>query len=239
MIRILLPDSAPRPLAFFLALEEWVAHFMPEEEYFFTWNVNPTVIIGRNQDLDTEVDVSYCRLHDIDIVRRRSGGGCVYADRDNIMMSYVSPQTDVEPTFARYTAMMAAQLRKMGFDAEPSGRNDIVIGNRKISGNAYYLLSNRSVIHGTMLFDTNLRHMLNAITPTKAKLESHQVTSVASRIVTVRQLNDRMPFHFFLAHLTDGLETGTYTLTDHDIARVKDIEKEYYAEGWLEKGKRN
>lgn len=237
MIRIVLPDSNPRPLAFFLALEEWVASSLPDNDYFFTWIVEPTVIIGHNQDIDVEVDREYCRENGIDIVRRRSGGGCVYADRDNIMMSYVTPDTDVEKVFARYTSMMAGQLRKAGIDAVPSGRNDITVGDRKISGNAFYRLPTRSIVHGTMLYHTDMANMLSAITPTRAKLESHKVTSVESRITTVRTLRPDITREEFHTLLTAGLEEGRLTLTPENIGEIEAIEKEYYNPDWLNHGK--
>lgn len=234
MTRIVIADDRPRRLAFFLALEEWIARNMPDDEYIFDWNVNPTVIIGRNQDLKAEVNLDFCLANNIEIVRRRSGGGCVYADRDNIMFSYVSPGTNVSEIFARYTSMMARQLVKLGFDAEPSGRNDITIGERKISGNAYYMLNDRSIVHGTMLYDTNIRNMLHAITPSKAKLESHKVKSVEARIITARQLKPDMAFETFKRGLLDGLATKIYTLSDSDLLEVIDIERDYYRPGWLE-----
>lgn len=238
MIRVVLPDNKPRRLAFFLAMEEWVAKNMPGWEYFFTWNVNPTVIIGHNQDIESEVNLDYCREHGIEVVRRRSGGGCVYADKDNIMTSYVCAETDVEATFKRYIGMVAAQLRRMGIDAEASGRNDITVGERKISGNAYYLLPTRSIVHGTMLYDTNIEHMLNAITPSKAKLESHRVKSVESRITTVSRLKPEMSFEEFHDKLTSGLQTGEYKLSSREIADIETIEQEYYRPEWIDKGNR-
>lgn len=239
MIRVALPDNNVRRLPFFLAMEEWVAGNLPEGEYFFTWNVAPTVIVGHNQDLQAEVNLDYCREKGIDVVRRRSGGGAVYADRDNIMMSYISPQTDVESTFARYTGLVAAQLRKLGIDAEPSGRNDITVGGRKISGNAFYRLPGRSIVHGTMLFDTDMENMLNAITPSKAKLESHKVTSVESRITTVSRLMPGISLDDFHRQLTAGLETGRYEVTENDLAAIGLIEKAYYRPDWIMKGKIN
>ena len=233
MIRIILPDNNPRPLAFFLALEEWVANHLPPAEYFFSWIVNPTVIIGHNQDLNAEVNVEYCREHGIDIVRRRSGGGCVYADRDNIMMSYICDRTNVTEVFAHYTSMVASQLQRMGIDAQPTGRNDISVGDRKISGNAFYLMASRSIVHGTMLFDTHIEHMLNAITPSKAKLESHQVKSVEARITMVSHLRPDLTFEQFHDGLIAGLETGRYLLTPADIAQVIEIEQNYYKPEWI------
>ncbi len=233
MIHVVLPDNNVRRLPFYLAMEEWVARALPAGEYFFTWSVKPTVIIGRNQDLVSEVNLDYCREHGIDVCRRRSGGGCVYADGCNIMMSHVCAETDVEAVFRRYTALVAGQLRAIGIPAEPTGRNDIVVEGRKISGNAFYSLPGRSIVHGTMLYDTDIANMLNAITPSRAKLESKQVQSVESRITMANRHRPDMTFGGFHAALTEGLETSRRVLTEAEIASVARIEQEYYAPDWV------
>ena len=233
MKNIVLPTRAAHRLPFYLALEEWVAYNLPAADYFFTWVVAPTVIAGRNQDIEKEVDISYCRSKGIDICRRRSGGGCVFADTSNIMVSFITPDTDVRTTFSAYTERVAAQLRAMGIDAEASGRNDITVGGRKISGNAFYHLPGRSIVHGTMLYDTDMELMMNAITPSRAKLESKKVQSVQSHIVTAHELMPDMSFNEFHRSLVAGLADSSYILTESDIEAVREIEQNYYRPEWL------
>lgn len=226
-------DGALR-LPFWLAAEEWVATRLPAGEYLFTWTVEPTVIIGRNQDIDLEVDLDYCREHGIDVCRRRSGGGCVYADRHNIMISFVSDGTDVQRVFAAFAARVAGQLRKMGFDACVSGRNDVLVDGRKISGGAFYRLPTRSIVHSTMLFDTDIDTMTRAITPSRGKLLSKGVTSVEQRIVTAAQVMPGITMADFHAGLLDGLCNGQpYVVTDDDVACIRQLERRYYADEWL------
>ena len=93
MKNIILSDKKERSLAFYLAMEEFVARTI-EDEAFFVWRVAPTVIIGRNQDLEAEVNLDYCRKHGVKVVRRKSGGGCVYSDMGNIMISFISRRGD-------------------------------------------------------------------------------------------------------------------------------------------------
>ncbi len=233
MILLALPDRQPRRLAFFLAMEEWAARELPAGQYLFSWIVNPTVICGRCQDIPAEVNLEYCRANNIDIVRRRSGGGCVYADRDNIMMSLITDETDINKTFAAYTEMVAGQLRQIGIDARATGRNDIVVGERKISGNAFYHLPGRSIVHGTMLYDIDFERMTNAITPSRAKLVSKQVVSVASHVTMAKEHRPDLSFQEFHDSLISGLTDSVITLTDKDIARVSEIEREYYRPEWL------
>ena len=234
MIHVKLPSTDPRRLPFFLALEEWTARALPAADYFFTWTVNDTVICGRNQDIAAEVNLDYCRARGIDVVRRKSGGGCVFADRHNIMTSFVTVATDVQSTFAKYIGLLAAQLRAMGIQAEVSGRNDILVGDRKVSGSAFYHLPGRSIVHGTMLYDTDMDKMLNAITPSRAKLQSHKVTSVAGRITTVRALRPEMTMDAFHAALIRGLADKEYTLTPAQVHEVEHMEQDYYKPDWLD-----
>ena len=118
MTYISLSDSINRELPFYLAMEEYAAQILKEEksidELFFTWRVRPTVIFGRNQLIDSEVNVAYCKEHGIEYYRRKSGGGCVYADMDNLMFSYITRSDDVTTTFARYTHAIVAMLKGLG-----------------------------------------------------------------------------------------------------------------------------
>ena len=112
MVYVNLPNESRRQLSFYLAAEEYVARELPPNDYFFMWQVEPTVIFGRNQLLESEVDVEYCRRNGISMFRRKSGGGCVYADLSNIMFSYITPDSNVNFTFNRYMLMGEHVLRK-------------------------------------------------------------------------------------------------------------------------------
>lgn len=218
-----------RRLPFYLSIEEWVARRLPAGDYFFSWRVNPTVICGRNQEIDKEVNLAYCREHGIDVVRRRSGGGCVYADMQNFMFSFITASDKVTEVFARYTAMIADRLKTLGFNAEASGRNDIIIGEKKVSGNAFYHLPGRSIAHGTMLYDFDPECLLNAITPSKAKLESKGVKSVPMRVTCLKNEGITISPEEFQEYMVDGITDGEpYELTDDDIKEIEEIEKGYY-----------
>lgn len=181
MKNIVLPDKIERSLAFWLAMEEFVAKSV-EEEAFFVWRVAPTVIIGRNQVLEAEVNLDYCRQHGVKVVRRKSGGGCVYADRDNIMISYISRRGDVQEIFGRYLSALTSCLCSLGLKAEKSGRNDILVNGHKVSGNAFHQLPDRSIVHGTLLYNTDFDALEEAIRPPVEKLQRHGVASVRQRV---------------------------------------------------------
>ena len=221
-----LPDNATRILPFYLAMEEYAARIIGEDDIFFMWQVDPTVIFGRNQLIVNEVNVEYCREHSIAFYRRRSGGGCVYADRDNIMFSYITRSDEVQTTFTRYTNAVAAMLRDLGLNAVASDRNDVLIDGRKVSGNAFYHIPGRSIVHGTMLFDTNMEHMLNAITPSREKLTSKGVESVRSHITTLSE-HLSMDIETFKRHVRETLCDGEICLTADDVAEVERITRGY------------
>ena len=195
---VVLPEQRERRLSFYLAMEEYVARHLDEKDLFFTWQVEPTVIFGRNQVMLNEVNVEYCREHGIQMFRRKSGGGCVYADRDNVMLSYISKEENVGLTFNRFINMLLLVLRKLGIKATGTTHNDVMIGDRKVSGTAFYHLPGRSIVHATMLYDTNMEHMLHAITPSHEKLQQKGIQSVRQRITLLKDyttLCARDPLH--------------------------------------------
>lgn len=221
-----LPHHETRILPFYLAMEEYAARIMGQDDIFFMWQVRPTVIFGRNQLIANEVNLDYCREHGIEYYRRKSGGGCVFADMSNIMFSYITRSDNVELTYSRYTHAVVAMLRQLGLDASDNGRNDILIAGQKVSGNAFYHLPGRSIAHGTMLYDTDMTHITHAITPSKSKLESKGVQSVASRITTIRQHSD-IGLEDFKAHVRRTLCDGEIELDERDIVEIEQIMQTY------------
>lgn len=177
------------PLEWYLEQEEQVARTVSEPTMFF-WRVDPTVIIGRHQVLENEVNLAYCEQHHIRIVRRKSGGGCVYADRGNLMLSYISPSTHSEEVFAEFLRMVSEALRKMGFEATTTSHNDILVGGHKVCGCACYALPTGTIVHSTMMLSVDVDQLEQAITPPAEKLEKHGVRSVRQRVVNLSTLGD-------------------------------------------------
>ena len=232
MIYVELPEEKNRRLPFYLAMEEYVAREFPAHEYFFIWQVEPTVIFGRNQLVESEVDVAYCKANGIQFYRRKSGGGCVFADRSNLMLSYITPDTNVNFTFNRYMLMVEDALQRLGVEAKTTGRNDILVDGKKVSGNAFYKLPGRSIVHGTMLYDTNLEYMVNATTPSDAKLRSKGVESVRQHVTT---LNKHIPISIdeLKSHLKAVLCDSEVVLTTADVAAIEEMEQEYLSDVFI------
>lgn len=234
MKHVILPDNVRKSLAFYLAMEEFVASEV-EGEAFFVWRVEPTVIYGRNQVLENEVNLEYCHEHKVDIVRRKSGGGCVYSDMGNIMLSYVSSRGSVAEVFDRYMTALTEALRELGVPAEKSGRNDILVDGRKISGNAFHQLPDRSIVHGTLLYSTDLEALTEAIRPPVEKLRRHGVESVRQRVMNLSEYVDLMSHpaeelrspealeRYLIEYFTDE----ELVLTESEVEKIELITKTY------------
>ena len=226
------PDTIHQ-LPFYFAVEEYVARHYTDDDYFIGWRVNPTVMLGRNQLIDNEVNTDYCKEHKIDIFRRKSGGGCIYADKGCIQFSYISRAVNANEAFAAYMQRMADLLKGLKIDALLSGRNDILIDGTKVSGCAFYQLSNRSVLHNSLLFDTQLDHLSNALTPAKEKLQSKGVESVRQRVTNVATYTqlDILAFMDYVRQEMCGAEV--LELTEDDMKGVAEIEKELASDDFV------
>ena len=238
MKHIVLPDNKDRSLAFYLAMEEFVAREI-EGEAFFVWRVAPTVIFGRNQVLENEVNLEYCRSHGVEIVQRKSGGGCVYSDKGNIMISYVSgrgfERGVVSDIFERYLTELTSCLRSLGLEAEKSGRNDILVDARKVSGNAFHQLPDRSIVHGTLLYSTDLEALTEAIRPPVEKLSRHGVQSVRQRVMNVADIVSQLPEPHDALKSGEALESfiveyftnDEICLTDDDVLEIEQSSEQF------------
>ena len=185
---ITLPTSEARCLSFYLAMEEYVARHFDEPDCFFLWQVEPSVIFGRNQVLENEVNVDYCRTHGIKLYRRKSGGGCVYADMDN--------------------------------------------RDRKVCGTACYHLEGRSIVHSTMLYDTNMAHMVNAITPSREKLQKKGIESVRQRITLLKDYTSQSLDDVKML-IRETLCQDSRMLTPAEVAAVETLEQTYLKEEFI------
>jgi lipoic acid synthetase/lipoate-protein ligase A len=232
MIYVSLPVNEVRRLSFYLALEEYVARRIDEPEAFFMWQVEPSVIFGRNQVAENEVNVPYCREHGIKMYRRKSGGGCVYADMDNVMLSYISDGDNVGFTFNKFVQMILLVLRKMGVEATGTSHNDIMIGDRKVCGTAFYQLPGRSIVHSTMLYDTNMEHMLNAITPSAEKLQKKGIQSVRQRITLLKD-HTSLSLEEVRTLIRQTLCDGELVLTATQMAEIEELEQTYLKEEFI------
>jgi lipoic acid synthetase/lipoate-protein ligase A len=223
-----------RRLSFYLAMEEYVARSLGEEDAFFLWQVKPTVIFGRNQSMEGEVNVDYCRRHGIEMYRRKSGGGCVYADEQNLMLSFVTSEVNTGLAFNHFINMVVLVLRRLGIEATSTVHNDVLIDGRKVSGTACYQLPGiANIVHGTLLYDTCMDHMLNAITPSREKLQKKGIESVRQRITVLRDYLPQLSIEELKSFIRSTLCEGELTLTADDVARIERTELAYLKEEFI------
>lgn len=234
MKQVVLPCAERRSLAFYLALEDYLAG-LNDDNLCFVWQSEPTVIIGRNQVLENEVNLDYCRENSVRVVRRKSGGGCVYSDSGNIMISCIYPRSDTSDVFDRYLSSLTECLCSLGLPAERSGRNDILVDGRKVSGNAFHQLPSRSVVHGTLLYSVDMDALETAIRPPVEKLQRHGVESVRQRVRNLAEYVAGQGLEHEALKSSDSLKKymvgffcdGELLLSEDDLRQVEILENDY------------
>jgi len=229
---VALPEDKVRRLPFYLAMEEYLTRQADADGLFFTWQVRPTVIFGRNQVVENEVNLDYCRANAIEVYRRKSGGGCVYADMGNVMCSFITKCEDVNLTFNRFINMLLLVLRRLGLDATSTSHNDVMVDGRKVSGTAFFHVPGASIVHGTLLYDTTMEHMSSAITPTQEKLQKHGVESVRQRIGLLKDYILLTPEELRRT-IRQTLCQGELLLSAADVAAIEAIEQTYLDEDFI------
>lgn len=226
------PFNETKRLTFYLATEEFLARNYPADEYFFMWQVNPTVIFGRNQLIENEVNLKFVKKNNIEFYRRKSGGGCVYADFSNIMFSFITPNFNKDFVFNTYLTKVAEILKNLGLNAYVSGRNDILIDGLKVSGNAFYQANSRSIVHGTMLYNTDISVMVKAITPDNEKLISKGIDSVRKRVTNIKEHLD-ISIEEFKNFVKKNIAIESVILTQSDISEIERIESTYLTDDFI------
>jgi lipoate-protein ligase A len=219
-----------------LAIEEHLVRNVTLDDEILLFYINePSIIIGRNQNTLEEINEPYVREHGVHVVRRLSGGGAVYHDLGNLNFSFITPFRPGEPQdFEHFTRPVIQVLHEMGVPAELSGRNDILVNGRKISGNAQYRSSTHMFSHGTLLFDTNLRDVVESLNVSQSKITSKGLKSVRSRVANISEfLDDPMTTREFRTRVLRGIfrnadEIPQYKLTEDDWAEIETIKAERY-----------
>lgn len=222
---------------FNLALEEYALKYLnPEENYVILWQNEPSIIIGRNQNTIEEINTSYVKENNLNVVRRMSGGGAVYHDFGNLNFTFIvtiENEGDVN-NFKKFTEPVIKALDKFGIKAELSGRNDITIDGKKFSGNAQYFYKNRLLHHGTILFDSNLSVVQEALNVKEEKIQSKGVKSVKSRVTNISPyLQEKIDIKEFKETLLkylmeDEANQNQYILTEEDLKKIRQLMEEKY-----------
>ena len=173
---------------FNLATENYIFQEMePDHHILFLWRNNNTVVIGRYQNPWAECNVSNMERDDVKLARRQSGGGAVYHDLGNTNFTFMSSRENYSKE--RNTDIIVRALKRFNIPATASGRNDITVDDKKISGSAFKLGGDRAFHHGTLLIKADLSKISNYLTPDKKKLQSKGIKSVKSRVANLTDFN--------------------------------------------------
>ncbi len=219
-----------------LALEEYaLRNFSADNDYLLFYINEPSIIIGRNQNTLEEINHNYVEENNIHIVRRVSGGGAVYHDFGNLNFSFITNH-DVKSlsNFKKFTAPVIKVLNNLGLDAELKGRNDIEVGEKKISGTAQFSTGKRMVSHGTLLLNTDLGEVVNALNVKMSKIQSKGHKSVRSRVANISEfLKNPLTIEEFRELVLKGLYEEnepfeTYHLTPEQWKSVHQLKEEKY-----------
>lgn len=221
-----------------LAIEEYILENFGEKDTYLLFYVNkPSIIIGRNQNSVEEINTEYVDKNGIHVVRRLSGGGAVYHDEQNLNFSFITKDDgDSFQNFARFTQPMVEALNKIGVPVEMQGRNDLAVNGRKISGNAMFSTRGRMFSHGTLMLDSEIENVVEALNVRKEKIESKGIKSIRSRVANITEfLDEKISMNEFkaliLRHVFDVEDLNDvpqYKLTEKDWENIHEISRNRY-----------
>ena len=215
---------------FNLASEEYLLR-TKRENFIYLWRNSPAVIVGVNQNALQEVNLAYTESHGIKVVRRQTGGGAVYHDLNNLCYTVIAPYDEDADNYKKFTAPVIEYLKSLGVKAEFSGRNDIVIDGKKVSGNAQTVVNGRIMHHGTLLFDTDTDVLAASLNPSKLKTESKGIKSVRARVTNIKEYLPDLTITDFKNGLSDFFAKGCdkYAFTEEDVSAINALVRDKYS----------
>jgi len=178
-----------------LAREEYLLK-NKKDDYILLWKNEPSVIIGKNQNTYAEVNLKKAEELNVHVVRRITGGGAVYHDLGNLNYTFITDGYNPDTDFKTFSLPVCEYLKSIGLNATFSGRNDILIDGMKISGTAVAVENNRTMYHGTLMFDVNLSVLGEILIPSPLKLQSRGISSVKSRVTNIKEHTSLSPDEF-------------------------------------------
>ena len=215
---------------FNIASEEYLLK-QTDDFYIYLWRNDKRVIVGNNQNTILEVNLKKANSDGVKVVRRLTGGGAVYHDIENICYTIIAPYKSGEDYYKKFTTPVINYLNDLGVPAKFTGRNDITVNDKKISGNAQVVYKDRILHHGTILFNTNLKTLQELLIQNDIKVKSKGIESIRARVVNVKEFLPNTSCNDFLKGLCDYLKKDLieYSFTEKDIESINKLVKEKYS----------
>ncbi|EGG13497.1 hypothetical protein DFA_11258 [Cavenderia fasciculata] len=215
-------STTDNPL-FNLATEDWLFnHFDLSQQVLFLWRNKPTVVIGRYQNPFKECHLQAMEKDGVVLARRYSGGGAVYQDHGNSIFTFLSATDDYDKK--RNTGIIIDSLKPFIIQAEASGRNDVLVDGKKVSGSAFKQSGKRSFHHGTMLINIDANSLAKYLNPNKEKLKSKGITSVISRVCNLNTLSPTINHQTWSQSIINSFEKQYNLKADIEELNTKDLE---------------
>lgn len=216
-----------------IALEEYCfKKLLHHDKVFILWINEPAIIVGKHQNTVEEINAEFVRENGIHVIRRISGGGAVYHDLNNLNYTIISNEDKgAEFDFKTFSMPVIDTLADLGVNAEFTGRNDLVIGDKKICGNAQAYIKGRVMHHGCLLFDTDLSVLAKALEAPKDRIKSKSTKSVRSVVdnilpnlpekITVDEFSEKL-----LAHMKAKFpEMKKYEFSEKELVEIEELRK--------------
>ena len=220
-----------------LALEEYIFNKYTEDDIFFMWQNEPSVIVGSYQNILREVSVLDLEKQHIPILRRMTGGGTVYHDNGNINYTYITTQAGMID-YADCVKPVIDGLNALGIPAHQNRTCDIAINGKKISGSAQRMVRKRLLHHGTLLFSSDLDRLFTITM--KDKNDNIQSKGTLSAICPVTNIIEYLPKPLSIKDFQENLQnqilgTGAteITLNENDQAEIRKLRDKYMSWEWI------
>ena len=216
--------------AFCLAAEEYLLSNKTSGDWLMLWSGKPSVIVGKFQNVYSEVSLNECEKNGVRVYRRNSGGGTVYHDLGNTNYTIITDKSENLPDYSRFLTPIIAFLSSLGVDSEIRDTSALFIGEKKISGNAQSVVGNRVMHHGTLLFDADLDAIKKLTGKIRTKVKSKAILSNPSPVTNIKPfLKKQMSVSEFTDSLGSFLSTETYAFSDSELKEIKRLAEDKYS----------
>lgn len=222
----------------FASEEYCMASLAKNQDIFMVWQTDNCAMLGSNQIAQDEIDFDLAKQHGVQIVRRSSGGGTIYTDKGTLLVTLITPFTPEDDAKeigrTRLAQPIIAALQKMGIQAEIKGRNDMLLGGKKISGLAQRLGKNYLCSHCSLLFDADLSILEKILTVDESKMKSKGISSVRSRVTNIcehltKKYTTQEFKALFIQALQEVMPMEKYEFNEEEHAQITKIREEKYA----------